>query len=410
MKKLITALLFFSLYISAHSEWIRPVADKYADCFVQPPDFPNVLMMGKQGVSYSTDNGLSWIHSSSGMPLYPDNIVNRMFCSQFQIYAGLNSGIYNSNNIPGFWSNISSSIPANTDVKAITSIQPFLFLATTRGIFKKNLNGGDWFYSGLIDTLCVEIMAKDGILYTGSQFASVNVSLDTGRTWIKRSSGIAAGDNWVFTLTYNSNYIFAGTSSERVYRSSNNGLNWENVSTGLPQNAFDAVYSLKALTNNVLIAGTGTGIFASTNNGNNWFTFSQGLAPGSEMRSDGLIKFGDYLFAGFNTGIYRRPLGELVGVANNSMLSNNFKLGQNYPNPFNPTTQINYELQRPSNVSLKVYDIKGNEIAELVNEKKNAGSYSVRFDGSAYNLSSGIYFYKLSSNGFEDTKRMVLVK
>ena len=214
-----------------------------------------------------------------------------------------------------------------------------------------------------------------------------------------------------FLLTYNSNYIFAGSSTERVYRTSNNGLNWENISSGIPQNSFDAIYSLKALNNYVLVAGTGTGIYASTNNGNAWFTFNQGIPGGSEMRSDGLYKFNNYLFAGMNTGIYRRPVGEIVEVLNsNSLAIKDFRLKQNYPNPFNPNTIINYELSTTGIISLKVYDILGNEVAALVNEKKNAGSYSVEFDAGKYNLSSGMYFYKLSANGFEDTKRMVLIK
>ncbi len=410
MKKLITALLFFSVCLPLSAQWIKPNADKFADCFLQSPDFPNILMLGKQGVSYTTDNGVTWNFSSNGMPLYPDNIVNRMFAQQFNIYAGLNSGIFQANNIPSFWNNITGVIPSNTTIKAITYVQPYLFLSTTRGIFKKNRDVGDWYYSGLIDTLCVEIMAKNGVLYEGAQYGGVKVSLDTGKTWIKRSTNIAIADNWIFSLTSNANYIFAGTSSERVYRTSDNGLNWENVSTGLPQSQFDAVYSIKALTNNFLILGTGTGIYASSNNGSNWFQFNQGLPGGSEMRSDGLILFGDYLFAGLSTGIYRRPVNELVGVLNNTSLVNNFKLGQNYPNPFNPTTKINFELRSSSFVSLKVYDIIGNEVAALVNEKKNEGSYSVAFDAGKYNLSSGVYVYKLSSNGFEDVKRMVLVK
>jgi len=59
---------------------------------------------------------------------------------------------------------------------------------------------------------------------------------------------------------------------------------------------------------------------------------------------------------------------------------------------------------------LKVYDLIGNEIAALVNENKNAGSYSITFDAGKYNLSSGVYFYKLQAGEFSDTKRMILVK
>ncbi|MDQ3019758.1 MAG: T9SS type A sorting domain-containing protein [Bacteroidota bacterium] len=97
-----------------------------------------------------------------------------------------------------------------------------------------------------------------------------------------------------------------------------------------------------------------------------------------------------------------------VGITNSGEIINNFTLCQNYPNPFNPTTIINYHVVVSSFISLKVFDVLGKEVATLVNQKQNAGSYSVDFDGS--NLSNGIYFYKIEADNFIETKRMVLVK
>ena len=85
-----------------------------------------------------------------------------------------------------------------------------------------------------------------------------------------------------------------------------------------------------------------------------------------------------------------------------------FKLFDNYPNPFNPTTLIRYQVPIVSKVNLKVYDILGNEIRELVNEEKPAGNYQIKFD--AKELSSGIYFYMLICDKFIETKKMVLIK
>ncbi|MBS1518607.1 MAG: T9SS type A sorting domain-containing protein [Bacteroidetes bacterium] len=92
-----------------------------------------------------------------------------------------------------------------------------------------------------------------------------------------------------------------------------------------------------------------------------------------------------------------------------SEIPTQYSLSQNYPNPFNPRTVISYELRVTGNAELKVYDVLGNEVAELVNEKQNAGSHSVEFDGSGF--ASGIYFYSLLINGNTiDTKRMILLK
>jgi hypothetical protein len=91
-----------------------------------------------------------------------------------------------------------------------------------------------------------------------------------------------------------------------------------------------------------------------------------------------------------------------------SEIPDNFRLNQNYPNPFNPSTNITYQLKTGSFVNLKVFDILGKEILTLVNQKQNAGSYSVEF--SAGSIPSGVYFYRLQAEGFSDVKRMILMK
>lgn len=85
-----------------------------------------------------------------------------------------------------------------------------------------------------------------------------------------------------------------------------------------------------------------------------------------------------------------------------------YSLSQNYPNPFNPTTKINFALPKQGLVTLKIYDVLGREVRTLVNEVKTAGQYSVDFNASEF--SSGVYFYKLESNGFSDIKKMMLIK
>jgi hypothetical protein len=100
------------------------------------------------------------------------------------------------------------------------------------------------------------------------------------------------------------------------------------------------------------------------------------------------------------------------------VIINNYSLSQNYPNPFNPVTTIRYQIPERGFVTLQVYDVLGNEVVTLVNEEKPPGIYKVEFStidvsasgGNAYNLSSGIYFYKLQGGSFVETKKMVLIK
>jgi photosystem II stability/assembly factor-like uncharacterized protein len=95
---------------------------------------------------------------------------------------------------------------------------------------------------------------------------------------------------------------------------------------------------------------------------------------------------------------------------NNYTQPTNFLLSQNHPNPFNPSTIISYQLPIAGNVTLKVYDLLGREVATLVNEEKPAGSYNAQFTINNVPLSSGIYFYKLQAGDFVETKKMSLIK
>jgi N-acetylneuraminic acid mutarotase len=100
----------------------------------------------------------------------------------------------------------------------------------------------------------------------------------------------------------------------------------------------------------------------------------------------------------------------LVGITPkiNTELPNVFELKQNYPNPFNPLTQITFSLPKASYVDLRVYDMLGREVALLINQPFEAGSYTTEFDGTKF--ASGVYFYTLRAGDFTDTKKMVLVK
>ena len=113
--------------------------------------------------------------------------------------------------------------------------------------------------------------------------------------------------------------------------------------------------------------------------------------------------FGNNLFIDDITSGTATGIGDPI-----SFTPTKYELFQNYPNPFNPTTKINFSLPKSGLVTLKVYDMLGKEVAQLVNEVRNVGNYSVDFN--AANLSSGVYFYKITAEGFSDVKRMMLIK
>ena len=100
--------------------------------------------------------------------------------------------------------------------------------------------------------------------------------------------------------------------------------------------------------------------------------------------------------------------GSKVINLNKDLQIKDYALAQNYPNPFNPVTTITYQLPKSGSVTLKIFDILGNEVKTLVNEQKEMGRYTVQFDASS--LASGMYIYRLRANDYTSTKKMLLLK
>jgi len=133
---------------------------------------------------------------------------------------------------------------------------------------------------------------------------------------------------------------------------------------------------------------------------NQYAGIGKGLALGSDLSL--------YAVGMFYYSVLKYSQSIPTGVEQNSEIPKKFNLDQNYPNPFNPSTKIQYSIPQSSSVTLKVFDILGNEIETLVNEEKPIGTYEITW--YAVNLPSGIYFYKLQAGNFIETKKMILMK
>jgi len=121
-------------------------------------------------------------------------------------------------------------------------------------------------------------------------------------------------------------------------------------------------------------------------------------------RTTGAHVYPDILEALIDTS----KVGPVVGIRESPSSPTRFFLGQNYPNPFNPATTIGYELPHASRVTLKVYNMLGQEVATLVKETKPAGVYIVQFDAGS--LASGVYFYRLQAGNFVETRKLVVLR
>jgi hypothetical protein len=198
--------------------------------------------------------------------------------------------------------------------------------------------------------------------------------------------------------------LFAGTNNGGVYMTNNNGANWILVNNGIPTQYISSLISSGVN----LFAGTAAGAYFSANNGTSWISKNQGISSTDSITA--LTISGNYIFAGVSGKfVWRRLYQDIINVQNISgVVPDNYSLSQNYPNPFNPSSVIRFQIKDSRFVTLKVYDVLGKEIADLVNENLKAGIYEVTFDGSK--LASGTYIYKIIAGNFSDTKRMLMIK
>ena len=163
-----------------------------------------------------------------------------------------------------------------------------------------------------------------------------------------------------------------------------------------------------------LIVGANGTIRFTTNSGTDWFEDpevtdlleSKNIKRMSAFDNDSLgVIIAD---SGFTIIVAKDSSYFTTSIESENEMPTEYCLSQNYPNPFNPSTKINYSVPEYGLVTIKVYDLLGNEVAPLVNEEKNAGNYEIEFNG--YGLPSGVYFYKIFAGNFSETKKLVLIK
>ena len=265
-------------------------------------------------------------------------------------------------------------------------------------------NGTDTLYCGVIPPTI------------GSNLrASVFKSVNGGTAWTE-----VAADSIVLPNRYptdihinwtNSNIVyvtFGGFNSGHVYKTTNGGVNWTNISGNLPDIPTHCVLTDPLFPQNVYV-GNELGVYFTTNNGANWTEYRNGM-PYTLVFDLSFVNANRKIRATTHgNGIYERKLYQNpLSIGNNGETPKEYKLEQNFPNPFNPHTRIDYTIPNSGLVTLKVYNLLGQEVSTLLNENKSAGNYTVVFNGN--NLTSGIYFYQIKSGNYTETKKMLLVK
>jgi hypothetical protein len=346
------------------------------------------------GVWATTNYGASWSHTSM------TGIIWSLASNGDTIYAGTSAnGVFISTDNGSYWTQTSLN---NQTVYAFAVAGIYTFAGTlNNGLFYSTNNFSTWTQNYFGPTILSLASSGSNIFAGSSPNHGVYLSTNNGANWTQTSLDTIG----VWALAINGNLIFAGCRTNGVYVSSNNGTNWTHTPLNAPALAL-------AIHGNYIFAGGGNGVYLSSDNGANWIQINDGLP--SPVTVDAFCISGNYIFAGLGyrsiNGVYRRALDSLVTGVNpvSGQIPSQLVLSQNYPNPFNPSTIIKFSLPKSSFVRLTVYDVTGKEVQILVNERLEAGNYEKTFDASG--LSSGMYFYKIETDGFRDVKKMVLVK
>ncbi len=319
--------------------------------------------------------------------------------------------IYRTSNGGTNWTQVFFLAGAFGDALWMTDANTAYFMGDPIGgnwLLKKSTNGGvNW-----IDWATVPTTITGG--WNNSFFMlGSNIWFGTNTTTIMYSSNMGA--NWSTQTTPSANQyaIWFNDASNglalytSLYKTTNGGVNWSTLTSPV-------------VTAGAGIAGTGTNwwvttqdatpaVFFSSNNGANWTTQYTAPTTGGVFRHLTKARTGNTLWGVRSLGGISRYGETIVGVTPiGTVTPTSYSLSQNYPNPFNPTTKINFSIPKSGMVSLKVYDILGKEVSTLVNQNISAGTYTYEFDASR--LSSGIYFYRLNVNGFNEVKKMSLIK
>ena len=359
------------------------------EVIVSPKDTNKILILGNSFAYVSTDYGVNWnlsIHRSGGIigipiefnPFHPDTL-----------FFGHNDTLYRSTDFGISW-NFLSIAPFNTwcDM-AVSDDDPntiFFGTSTPSRIFKST-NGGLNF--SLVHN-CPAV--------ANSESPSIALTKQVS--------------NMIYHLDFNDSSVTGG-----IWKSTNGGSNWINILNqeyfwGLAV-AFDdpnvitaAFWDLENQTAPLFISSNGGSSFITTNVLPNSSHYNQSIL--AYDKGNILLQQSDGIYALNIT--YTTPIG-IQPISNK--IPEHFSLSQNFPNPFNPTTKIKFDISTAGQrhaiyVQVKIYDILGREVAQLVNELLSPGSYEVVWNSG--NNASGVYYYKLETENFSLTKKMILLK
>jgi photosystem II stability/assembly factor-like uncharacterized protein len=273
---------------------------------------------------------------------------------------------------------------------------------------QKTTDGGLTFDSVYVSAELTDIYFKNALEGVSSGEYTVYRTSNGGQTWEQS----IIKDEWrqmFLRVSFINNTTGFVVGSSITLKTTNFGVTWDSVGRVITDRQ---IYSSIFTSENIGYAGGSYGVFyKTTNGGRNWgFQDTNGFGNGF-VRSFWAYNDSILWAVGGDGKILHTTTGGqwLVGINNiASEVPKSFDLQQNYPNPFNGSTIIEYSVNKAGDYKLEVFDITGKIVSTLLNNRMNIGEYKIKFDSG--NLSSGIYFYRLSNEEFIQTKKLVIMK
>lgn len=378
------------------------------------PTDPNTIYLGSSfqvatstgpsAIYKSTDGGANWVLSSNGLPTDPTEInpvrtiqvstanPNVVTAGLFLNTATLLGGFYLSTDGGANWVQKHNGLPVDVGTLIRSSAIRPLFdnqfylgldhgtIATNRGVWMTTNSGDNW------------VSFNGGTMLSSYAIRALAFNPSGNHTLFAGSASAIGSGAGVYEYTFSFVPVELVSFSAEVFRGDVN-LSWITASE---LNNFGFQVERRN--------------FESTEWVNVGFVNGNGSTTETHYYSfvDNSVSIGNYLYRLKQldfSGAYEYSNEISVTVLE---LLNDFTLKQNYPNPFNPTTRISFSIPQSSFVTLKVFDILGNEIETLVNRDLDAGSYEIEFVGK--HLTSGVYFYNMTAGEFTKTIKMILSK
>lgn len=346
------------------------------------------------GIYKSNNAGASWTKVNEGLTSF---YVNDFIIDNI-VMAATNRGIFISSNAGANWSETGFS-QFNTSSMSISLTENNEIYAGTwdKGVYKTNIENFDWVKVEEIpdNQIIWSVLSKDSSIIIGGY--GIYYSNDLGTNWAR----VDSFDHEIYSLAATNAESFIAGSDGRLYKSEDQGESWRLV--------FDETYNyfkdIIVKGNFIYASSRGQGIYVSIDDGENWENSSEGLLSEDVISlcsdKNNIIFAGTFRYGVFSTNEISTVDYSQLPIPQNYLLNN-------YPNPFNPTTKISFAIFKSSHITLKVYDALGREVSILIDEHMEAGDYSVSFEASQ--LASGIYFYRLISDTYSETKKMVLLR